>query len=693
MATILGSGAGSRLPTPVLVLSGVATAVAVVVSVTSIYLQLKNYRQPMLQRMVARIMIMVPIYAISSLIALFSLEAAFVIDAIRDIYEAFVIYCFFVLLLSYLGGERSLLILLHGRPPKAAVFPASLFSREIDVSDPYTFLFLKRGILRESSISLYITQSANYSSLEYVQVKPILAAVTLVLKAFGKFNEGDLTITKLGPYTDAEHISLGLTDILICLEMPIFAFAHMYAFSHTDYMDPTLSYVARMPVYYAFRDAFGLLDVVEDSRATLRGEGMDYREFEPAEGVMHQGVGRDRRIRAGLRYSQGGQRKYWLPQQTEDAQVPGRFRRGVNQAISRIAGGNYQDEEVREPLFQTEAENVVHLAPDLQGGGEDRDIWERDNHTAEDGYELPFGDLNEGDEELFAQSKRFLFGDYNYPVVDVSSENARIVMWDEEERVLRDERHAWFSPIRGAKGVATRHGRNAPLWQGYGAVGSTNHDRRGPEGSNRDSPDVKSGTSETHSQDVRQTRGKDQQVSVASLLRSPPSGSRPLARPTSSQSSSGSGNSTSSKIRSPPNYPSPRAKELSSSPILPPDAVDLVVEDDEAAQDEQMRERRKGDPAIRGSGLRKVYKRGFITRTGDGRLAEGQIEVQEPHGEDRIEVGENLLDIMGVEDPDNPGGDVDGSHFHQEGVIARATTPPVHAQVLINEFDDDNPWA
>lgn len=38
-------------------------------------------------RMVIRIMIMVPLYAISSLIALFSLEAAFFIDAIRDIYE------------------------------------------------------------------------------------------------------------------------------------------------------------------------------------------------------------------------------------------------------------------------------------------------------------------------------------------------------------------------------------------------------------------------------------------------------------------------------------------------------------------------------------------------------------------------------------------------------------------------------
>ena len=27
--------------------------------------------------------------------------------------------------------------------------------------------------------------------VEYVQVKPVLAAVTLILKAFGKFNEGD----------------------------------------------------------------------------------------------------------------------------------------------------------------------------------------------------------------------------------------------------------------------------------------------------------------------------------------------------------------------------------------------------------------------------------------------------------------------------------------------------------------------
>ena len=122
--------------------------------------------------MVVRIMLMVPIYAISSLISLFSLEAAFVIDAIRDIYEvcyassklpirsrwlsqAFVIYCFFQLLVGYLGGERSLLIRVHGRQPKATPFPMNVFQRELDLSDPFTFLFLKRGILRMSLTSLW----------------------------------------------------------------------------------------------------------------------------------------------------------------------------------------------------------------------------------------------------------------------------------------------------------------------------------------------------------------------------------------------------------------------------------------------------------------------------------------------------------------------------------------------------------
>ena len=54
MGFTFGSGAGSRLPAIVLIFAGVSTLVAVLVSAMSIYLQLKNYRKPSLQRFASR---------------------------------------------------------------------------------------------------------------------------------------------------------------------------------------------------------------------------------------------------------------------------------------------------------------------------------------------------------------------------------------------------------------------------------------------------------------------------------------------------------------------------------------------------------------------------------------------------------------------------------------------------------------
>ncbi|KAJ6607715.1 organic solute transporter Ostalpha-domain-containing protein [Mycena sp. CBHHK59/15] len=758
---VLG-GAGSQLPTPVLTVAGISTFVAVVVSGMSIHLQLKNYRKPALQRMVVRIMVMVPIYAISSLISLFSLEAAFFIDAIRDIYEAFVIYCFFVLLLSYLGGERSLLIMLHGRPPKDPVFPVSLFKREIDVSDPYMFLFLKRGIL------------------QYVQVKPVLALATLILKAFGKYNEGifridsgylyisvvynvsiclslyclavfwmcvndDLkpfrpvpkflcvkgilffsfwqaifisilvsvgVITHLGPYTrdeDRDEIALALTDTLICLEMPFFAIAHLYAFAYTDFIDPHTTYVARMPMYYALRDAFGIRDVVADSKATLAGEGMDYRAFEPSEGYMHQGEGRDRRIRAGLRYSQGGKRKYWLPQPAARTHVAGGAARRVRGAVEGALGREELD-DVHAPLMADQAADVVHFAPDLAAaearGQQEPNILEDSDEG--DGYDLPFGDVEElGDEELFAHSRQFMFGDYNYPCVDVSSEQARTQMWDEEERVLRDERSAWFSPIRGSKGLKVVEARERPRWEGYGAVGrsvsrpnvasapsdfSVNEGRlidynEGPTAS--EAMDVKlkwtrktGPPSQVHSR-TNSNASESKAHMPARHVQGRPwfSGSPPPASSAAGPSSPGG------RVRTPPSA-------SRHSLVLPPDAVDLVIEDLEAAQEKRMQERRKGEPALQGSALKKVYRRGFVESDEDGNVVEGEVEVTEGDGEGpasppgRMERGEEVPMAIGSDSE----GEEELSEQELEGVVARARTPPLHARFVPSD-SEDNPWA
>ncbi|KAJ7757267.1 DUF300-domain-containing protein [Mycena maculata] len=693
-------GAGSRLPTSVLTVAGLSTLVAVIVSGMSIHFHLRNYRKPALQRMVVRIMIMVPLYAVSSLISLFSLEAAFFIDAIRDIYEAFVIYCFFVLLLSYLGGERSLLIMLHGRPPKDPVFPLSLFKREIDVSDPYMFLFLKRGIL------------------QYVQVKPILAVATLVLKALGKFNEGNLSatsgylyisivyntsiclslyclavfwmcvnddlkpfrpvpkflcvkgilffsfwqalcisilvsagaITHIGPYTrdeDQDIIALAITDTLICLEMPFFAFAHAYAFAYTDFIDPHITYVARMPMYYAARDAAGLRDVVADSRATLRGEGMDYRAFEPSEGHMHQGEGRERRIRAGLRYAEGGRRKYWLPQPAARTHVGGggRLRGAVDGAL----------DDVHAPLMAVQEDAAVSLAPDLaRRGAQEPNIWEGSGDGGADGYDLPFGDAAAlGDEELFAHSRQFMFGDYNYPVIDVSSESARTRIWDAEEEVLRDERSAWYAPIPGHP-VPAPEARERHRWEGYGAVGRTAARPARPLSSpspggyvvdHNEGPPP--GGADVRLNWTRTAPGHTRMDSGASLARNLPPRSAHAHR-----TSLGSAPST------------PGAGPRTPPSVLPPDAVDLVVEDEDPAAGQE--HRRKGEPP---PGLRRVYRRGFVEEA-----------MEDAEEEPLMTIGS---DSEGEEDAVSP---------ELGPVLARTMTPPAHAHFAPSD-SEDNPWA
>ncbi len=114
----------------------------------------------------------VPLYAIASWISLLSFKAASFIGPVRDVYEAFVIYCFFNLLINYLGGERAIIIMTHGRQPKYHLWPMRYFCERVDISDPYTFLTLKRGIL------------------QYAWLKPVLALATTIMKATDSFQEG-----------------------------------------------------------------------------------------------------------------------------------------------------------------------------------------------------------------------------------------------------------------------------------------------------------------------------------------------------------------------------------------------------------------------------------------------------------------------------------------------------------------------
>jgi len=295
-------------------------------------------------------------------------NAAQFLDPIRDIYEAFTIYTFFQLLINYIGGERALIIMTHGREPVHHVWPMNHFLPRVDISDPHTFLAIKRGIL------------------QYAWLKPILALAAVIMKATDTYQEGyiglnsgylwsgiiynisvSVSLYSLGlfwvcmnedlkPFRPvpkflcvkliifasywqgfllsilvflkiipdnvegykADNLAAAIQDFLICFEMPAFAVAHWYAFSWHDFADNRIQ-AARMPVWYAIRDAFGIRDLIQDSKETFSGDKYGYRIFDSGDKIMAHEASRSRlaRIKDGMRYERGGKAKYWIPRPDE----------------------------------------------------------------------------------------------------------------------------------------------------------------------------------------------------------------------------------------------------------------------------------------------------------------------------------------------------------------------------------------
>lgn len=115
-----------------------------------------------------------------------------------------------------------------------------------------------------------------------------------------------------------DSIAASIQDFLICVEMPAFAVAHWYAFSWHDFADNRVS-AARMPVWHAARDAFGVRDLIEDSKETFKGDKYRYRIFDSGDKIMAHEASRSRlaRLKEGMRYERGGKGKYWIPKPDE----------------------------------------------------------------------------------------------------------------------------------------------------------------------------------------------------------------------------------------------------------------------------------------------------------------------------------------------------------------------------------------
>lgn len=512
----------------------------------------------------------------------------------------------------------------------------------------------------------------------------------------------------------------------------------MYAFAHTDYIDPLVHYAARMRFWYAVRDGFGLQDVVEDSRATLHSTA-NYRTYEPVEGGMHVGVGRDRRIRAGLRYAKGGTQKYWLPMPEDDEMVAPAVT-GPLAAISR----RWDEHQGYAPLAAEEAADVVHegfTEPDPRTATRSPDAFSPDyTATDEDDLDLRFDAPDAEVEAVYEESRKLVFGDYNYPVVDVSTEAARIKMWDEEERILSNARSAAWNWRGGQHGTLAYAVRGTGV-KGYGATDNAGtsttpasppkvqvqrerKNGKGPE--NLPHPAIVDYSNETVPDiDINGIRLRWTKAGAA--IPASPSNSNPASPPAVRRSTlSNSTKKVKVSTSSRPDLGKPKGSDLEPEHVSDPensdhelvddrdDAVDLVVEDQHAGELEMEWERRRGEPALAGaSGIKKVFRRKYNAEDEEGN--EGEVEIEEARhvGEEPNQLPDKVrmkikdgaskskLDVTSpgsvasgslspwndpasADDLFSPGKDT-------EMIISRETQPPAHAVLEVKQTPSVSP--
>ncbi|KAL3515814.1 hypothetical protein ACH5RR_022716 [Cinchona calisaya] len=147
---------------------------AIALAIFHIYKHLLNYTEPTYQRFIVRIIFMVPVYALMSFLSLVLNDKAIYFDSIREIYEAWVIYNFLSLCLAWVGGPGAVVLSLSGRVLKpnwclmTCCFPPI----------PLDGRFIRR---------------CKQGCLQFVILKPLLVAITLILYAKGKYEDGNFS--------------------------------------------------------------------------------------------------------------------------------------------------------------------------------------------------------------------------------------------------------------------------------------------------------------------------------------------------------------------------------------------------------------------------------------------------------------------------------------------------------------------
>lgn len=146
---------------------------AIVGSGDLIYKHLKYYSVPEEQKQIVRILLMVPIYATDSWVAMWEPSLTEYIDPVRDCYEAYVLYCFISLLAAYSGDEAELMQRLEADG-----------HNEVKPLPPMC-------CLKPHKVNSNYMRRCRQGVMQYMLARPILVIVQIIMQACHVYDSSD----------------------------------------------------------------------------------------------------------------------------------------------------------------------------------------------------------------------------------------------------------------------------------------------------------------------------------------------------------------------------------------------------------------------------------------------------------------------------------------------------------------------
>ncbi|XAR52396.1 hypothetical protein NMG60_11020468 [Bertholletia excelsa] len=166
-----------------------AGAFVVVTLTLSFYLlfeHLSAYKNPEEQKFLIGVILMVPCYAVESLVSLANPGISVDIGILRDCYESFAMYCFGRYLVACLGGEdRTVEFMERQGRAKTPLLDHGIENGTIKHPFPMNYF------LKPWKLGRWVYQVIKFGIVQYMIIKAFTAILAVILEAFGVYCEGD----------------------------------------------------------------------------------------------------------------------------------------------------------------------------------------------------------------------------------------------------------------------------------------------------------------------------------------------------------------------------------------------------------------------------------------------------------------------------------------------------------------------